>query len=306
MNKDHMALDAAESILFRNALTTMLPTLYGQKLRNILYPRFIPVAADAPSGATEIKWREYESYGMAKFIFDYSKDFPAADAGGREHLVPIFPIGSSARWTIFEVRRTALAGIPLTTIKANAARRAIEEKLESVACFGDSARGLNGFFNYPGVNTATLADGVSTTKTWATKTPLEILKDLNQMITTVDAVTFGREIIDTIVIPLAQMQLLKTTPFSAYSDKTIYTFFTENNPGIMLEAWPALKGAGTSGADLMIGYVRDLDHVRFEIPVAFEQHPEQLDGLEYKVPYHAETAGIIMTYPLSMVRASGL
>lgn len=307
MNKDNMVLDAAESILFRNALTSMLPTLYGQKLRNILYPRFIPVAADAPSGATEIKWREYESYGQAKFIFDYSKDFPAADAGGREHLVPIFDIGTSYRYTIKEVRRTALAGIPLTTIKANAARRAIEEKLESIACFGDSARSLNGFFNYPGVNVATLAGAaVGGSKLWSAKTPLEILKDLNQMITTVDAVTFGREIIDTIIIPLAQMQLLKTTPFSSYSDKTIYTFFTENNPGIMLEAWPALKGAGISGADLMIGYVRDIEHVRFEIPVAFEQHPEQLDGMEYKIPCHAETGGVIMPYPLACVRASGL
>lgn len=118
--------------------------------------------------------------------------------------------------------------------------------------------------------------------------------------------THGREQIDTIIMPVAQMQILKSTPFNAYSDKTIFTFFTENNPGITLDVWPMLKGAGAGGTDMIIGYVRDAEHLRMEIPVAFETMPEQLEGMEYKVPCHAETAGVICTYPLSIARAVGL
>ncbi len=305
MSKENERLDAAEGILFKKSLTVVLSTLYSTKLKNIYYSRHLPVAADAPSGATEIVWREYETYGQAKFIFDYSKDFPRADAGGREHSVKIYDIGAGYGWTIKEVRRTAIAGIPLTTIKASAAFRQIEEKLEQVASFGDTGRGLVGFFAIPGVNTAVPADSAANAgkKGWAYKTPAEILKDLNQLVTTVDDVTFQREAIDNVLMPVAEMQILKSTPFNAYSDKTIYTFWTENNPGIKLDVWPALKTAGTGGAPRLIGYVKDMDHLRFEIPVAFETFPEQLNGMEYFVPCHAETAGLIVIFPYSIVYA---
>lgn len=300
-------LDAGETVFFKRQLETIKSRTYDEKLADLKYAQYLPVSADAPSGATEITWRQFKQYGLARMIADYAHDFPRVDLGGVEYTVKIKDIGASYGYSLKDIRKAAIAGFDLTPRKALAARRAIEEKLNSLAWSGDSVFGIQGFIKYPGTTEYVVpATGTGSSKTWATKTADQILTDLNGLVNAVFITTAGKEEIDTILLPPAQMSLLKNTRVSSNSDTTIYQFFLNNNPGITFGVLRELDNAGTAGADIMIGYKNDAEHLTFEIPVAFEQLPEEAEGMEYVVPCHAECAGVIMYYPLSCAWGEGI
>ncbi len=300
-------LDSSETIFFKRALEYVKAKTYDEVLADLPYARLFPISAEAPMGASEITWRSFKTYGFAKLISDYATDFPRVELGGVENTVKIKDIGASYAYSIKDIRRAALAGIELSGRKAAAARRAIEEKLNSLAFFGDAVAGIQGFIKYPGTTQYTVPNtGTGATTTWATKTPDQILLDLNGLVQAITIPTFGKEQPNTILLPITQLALLKTTRIGTYQDTTIYEFFTRNNPGVELIAVRELAGAGTAGANVIIAYNRSPDKLTFELPVAFEQFSEREEGMEFIVPVMASTAGVICYYPQSIAWGEGI
>lgn len=307
MEKSMYKLDAGESAFFANQLNHIKASTYDEKNAPVSYREAFPVSAEAEGGATEITWRQYKGIGMAKIIADYAKDFPRTDIGGIEHTVKVKHVGSSYAYSILEIRRASMAGVPLEQRRATMCRESIERKLNALAWNGDAKAQIQGFIKYPGTSEYTVpATGTGTTKTWATKTGLQMLTDLNGIRGTVLSATNNMEQIDTILMPFAQLELLKNTLIGTASDTTVYEFFKKNNPGIEIMGVRELDGAGTGGIDMMIAYVRKPTHITFELPIAFEQLDAEKEGMEYKVPAFAGTAGIIMYYPLACAWGEGL
>ena len=58
-------------------------------------------------------------------------------------------IGDSYGYSIQEIRRAAMAGMPLEARRATAARQAIDDKIDYIAWYGDTATNLKGFLDYP-------------------------------------------------------------------------------------------------------------------------------------------------------------
>ena len=301
-------LDAAESVFFARQLEYIKSRTYDEKLAELRYQKFLPISQEAGSGATEITYRSFRGFGMAKLISDYAHDYPRVDIGGTEVTVKVKNYGISYHYNILEIRRAAKAGLNLEQRRANAARRATEQKLNTVAWLGDSVAGLQGFIKYPGTTEYTLpADGTGVSKLWTTKTPDLIIRDLNGLVNAVVITTKGVESIDTILMPIAQLTYLKNTRMGSNTDTTIYKFFTDNNPGITLDWVQELDNAGTGGTiDVIVAYKRDPEHVTFEVPNFFEAFEADKEGLSYKVPCIATTAGVIVYYPLSVAWAEGL
>ena len=300
-------LDADDAIFFKRQLEAVKGRTYDQKLADLKYAQFLPVNADTPAGATEITWRSFSGYGFAKIIADYAKDFPRTDIGGTEHTVKVKDLGSSYAYSIREIQRAAMAGLALEARRASMARRAIEEKLNTIAWSGDTTANIQGFLNYPGATTYTVpATGTGTTKTWSTKTGAQILTDLFGICNAVIEGTYGKEVPNQILLPLAQYNLIKQTRVSDYSDTTVYEFFTKNMPGVAIDWLKELDGAGTGSTGLFVAYVKDSDHVTFEVPNAFEQLEEEKEGMEYKVPCWASTAGVIVYYAASVCFGAGI
>lgn len=305
--KQFNRLDADETAFFERELDYVKAQSYDEKMAPLEYARFIPVSSEAPAAATTITWTSYTSYGMAQFIASYAKDFPRSDIVGKENTIKVFSLGNSYGWNIQEIRQSQMANKRLDVRRINATRRGMEEKIDQIAWNGDADHGINGFIKYPGTTEYTVpADGTGTTKTWSTKTPDQILRDLNGLKNAVFIGTNGVEQINTILIPMEQMDLIKNTRVGTTSDTTIYEFFVRNNPGIMIEGTRYMKGAGTGGIDVMIGYNRSPDYLTFELPLPFEQTEMEKEGLEYKVPCHARVAGTIIYYPSSVAWSEGI
>jgi hypothetical protein len=302
-----MRLDANETIFFQRELESIKAKTYDVKYPELKCRRLIPVSFEAGPGAESIVYQQYDQVGMAKIISAYGNDLPRADITGKEYTAKIKSLGCAYGYNIQEIRSAAMAGKPLQSRKANAAKRAILQKENSIAYFGDSATGLVGFLNNPNVTQTVVPNGVGASPLWSNKTPDEILLDLNGAANFIVESTNGVEIPDTLLLPLEQYNYIKSTPRSSQSDKTILQYFLENNGYIKTVEWVnELKGVGVNGVDVMVCYRRDPDVLTLEIPQDFEQFAEQEQGLEYIVPCHQRIGGVLIYYPMAVNIVSGI
>jgi len=302
-------IDGETTVFFKGQLEYIKSQTYDQKLGDLkALTGLFPITSQLPAGATELTWRSFQTYGLAKFISDYSKDFPKCDVGGTEQSRKVFDIGLSYSYTTKEIQRAAMAKFPLDAKRSFACRRGIEEKLNSIALNGDTNHNIPGFFNYPGVTTfAVPATGTGASKTWATKTADQILIDLNGMLNAINDVTLGKESGNVILLPKTQYDFIRQKRLDETLEKTIYQFFIENNPGVRIDWVQGLATAGTGLTTRMIAYINDSQHVELEIPTMFEQLEEMRDGpMAYTVPAIASTVGVILYYPLTVVYGDGI
>lgn len=300
-------LDAGETLFFERELESRKAQTYDVIRAPLKAFELIPVSSTAGAGAESIVYEQYDATGMAKVIANYADDLPRADVKGKEFVAKIKSVGNSYGYSLQEVRAAQMAGKPLEQRKANAAARKQRELWNNVAWFGDAENGLPGWLDNANVPNSPVAAGASTNTEWSTKTPDEIIKDLNDAANGIVDLTNGAEQPDTVILPVAQYTHIASTPRSSTSDTTILDYFIQNNPFISSVEWAnELKGAFTGGADGFIAYRRDPDAIEFEMPVSFEQLPVQERGLEYVVNCHSRIAGTIVRYPLSQRFAYGI
>lgn len=302
-------LDANESAFFDRELKYVKARSYDTKYKDLKYSNLLPVSMEAPSGAREITYQKYTKIGFAKIISDYSNDLPRVDVYGEEVTQKVKSIGDSFGYSIQEIRESQMAGKSLDQRRANAARRAQEEKHNTIAWNGDSEYNLQGFIDFPGITEYTLPDGTGGTTDWASKTPDEIIADMNGIVTAVISSTNGREVPDTMLLPIDQYELIATTRMTGDSERTILKFFLENSAHIKTVDWLVeLTDAGSAddSNDRMMVYKRDPENVTYEVPQAIEQFEPQQKGLEFVIPVHSRSGGVIVYYPLSVAYADGI
>ena len=230
--KNEMRLDGMEQVFFDEQLALIKARTYDVRHKALKALTLLPVSTEQDPGAEHIIWRSFDQVGIAKLVSDYANDYPRVDIGGEEHTSPIKEIGASYGYSIKEIRRAQKAGISLDAKKAEACRRAIDEKQDSIAWKGDAKGKLPGFFNHPGITEYVAPNGAGGSKTWASKTADEIVADFAAIISTAPESTNGIEQPDTVIMPLSLYNKLQNTPYGSNRDKTILGFIRENYPQI--------------------------------------------------------------------------
>jgi len=321
--------DAGETIFAAQALRAIDPQNYQTLIPPLKARTFIPTSVKAgidPGNETYL-YRRYTRTGMARFISNGSaNDLPRANAFVTEVSQRAYPIGVQIEYNYFELLAVGAAlsngqSVDLVGENMRAALEAIEKKLDIIAAFGtatpptgfalevDVDLGLTGLLNNTSETQYTLATGAAGGTAWSTKTPDEVLADLNGIVGSQEATTYEVHVPDTIVVPISQMQTQLTRRMSDVSDTTILEFFqkTRREMGKPVEVlqWMYMAGAGTAGADLMLAFKRDprmFEHVLLldATPLA----PSTV-GITTVQPVIAKTASVIVRYPLSISSASG-
>lgn len=305
--KNEMRLDGMEQVFFDEQLALIKARTYDVRHKALKALTLLPVSTEQDPGAEHIIWRSFDQVGIAKLVSDYANDYPRVDIGGEEHTSPIKEIGASYGYSIKEIRRAQKAGISLDTKKAEACRRAIDEKQDSIAWKGDAKGKLPGFFNHPGITEYVAPNGAGGSKTWASKTADEIVADFAAIISTAPESTNGIEQPDTVIMPLSLYNKLQNTPYGSNRDKTILGFIRENYPQITRIDWVQdLVGAGAGNTSRVMAYARDPMKVEVQIPQRFEQMPPQLTGKAYDIICSQSTGGTLVYYPQSVVFCDGL
>lgn len=299
--------DANESLFFARQLEFVKSQTYDIKRVALSALMLMPVSTAIPEGATTHTYRQYDSVGMAKVIANYANDLPRADVTGKEFTNPIRSIGNAYGYNVQEIRSAIFAGVNLNGKKAMAATRAHQEKINVLAFSGDADNGLPGLLTNTNVPEVTLlADGTGSTKTFSTKTPANIVRDINALINKVVSQSKGIHRVNQVWLPVDQYALIATTQNSAASDTTILSFLKSVHPGVDFKQVVEMDAAGAGAVDRMYAMENSMENWQLEIPMMIRQYSPQQQGLEFVVPCESRFAGVIIEYPLAFAFADGI
>jgi len=306
--RQYVRLDATESAFLNKQLEHVRSKTYDKRYPQLKARRFVPVDSSVDSGADTVTYYQYSHFGTAKLIASYADDLPQAEVEAKKFTTNVYSLGNSYSYDIMDIRRSMKAGIGLPQLKANAARRAFEVKVDEILATGDSVAGLYGLLNQPNALTYTVPnDGTGTSTLWSTKTPDQIVRDMHGIAHWIVTSTKEVEQPNTLLLPLEQYNLAATTRMGDGSNDTILTHFLNTSQYITeVASWDKLDGAGSGPSDRMVAYYKDPDYVQGIIPQEFEQFPPQEINLEYRVPCHGRIGGVVMPYPHSMAYGDGI
>ena len=285
-------------VFLARELETILARTFEVEYADIKYSQLIPLSSEVGNGADSFTYRVFDKQGSMKVIGDKAQDLPRADVLRKEVTLPVRSIGGSFAYTIQETRAAAMVpGMNLEQRRANAVRRAYEEKVQEIAYFGDSASGMKGFFNNDQV------DKTVPNKWFDTATTDEMLELLNEAPTRLVQNSNMKEMPNTMLVPYNVYRIISTTPRSSTSDTTVMEFFLRTNPMISsiepINELEASKSGGSLSKDRIVVNDRSPDKLQLHIPQPLEFLPPLRQALEFSVAAHARIGGLALYYPKS-------
>jgi hypothetical protein len=285
-------------VFLARELETILARTFEVEYADIKYSQLIPISTEVGSGADSFTYRVFDKQGSMKVIGDKANDLPRADVLRKEVTHPVRSLGASFAYTIQETRAAAMVpGMNLEQRRANAVRRAYEEKVQEIAYFGDAASGMKGLFNNDQV------DKLVPSVWFDSATTDELIQLLNEVPTRVVQNSNMKEMPNTMLVPYNVYRIISTTPRSSTSDTTIMEFFLRTNPMISaiepINELEASKSGGSLSKDRVFVYDRSPDKLQLHLPQPLEFLPPVRQALEFSVAAHARIGGLSLYYPKS-------
>lgn len=289
-------------IFLARELETILARAFEVEYADIKYSTVIPVSSEVGTGADSFTYRVFDKQGSMKVIGDKAQDLPRADVLRKEVTHPVRSLGASFAYTVQETRAAAMVpGMNLEQRRANAVRRAYEEKVQEIAYFGDAPSGMKGFFNNNQVDKLVPDHWFDT----ADITTDEMLQLLNEPATRIVQNSNMKEMPNTMLVPYNAYRIISTTPRSSTSDTTVMEFFLRTNPMITaiepINELEASKSGGALSKDRVICYDRSPDKLQLHVPQPLEFLPPLRQSLEFSVAAHARIGGLALYYPKSAI-----
>ncbi|MCL2829847.1 MAG: DUF2184 domain-containing protein [Betaproteobacteria bacterium] len=299
--------DANEALSFVvGQLTYTEANLYARKRQDLQYKQFIPVSTEVGEFATAVRYEMYDYAGRGKRSSGRGGDINKVDVSFGEKTMPIYLGDIGYDYTQEELRQSAFLRKSLPEARSNAAFDAYDRHLNDVGLYGE--RDLTGLFNNPFVPVCTPLYG-----DWASKTPAEILKDINDMIQQVWVQSNYVEMPSMILLPPKCMTVLASTPRSEASDKTILQYVQENNIAklersidIEIRSAYGLDTAGAGGTARALVYTKSPDKLVMHVPMPIRFLAPQPRGLLVEIAGEYKYGGVEFRYPGSAVYFDGL
>jgi hypothetical protein len=223
---------------------------------------------------------------------------------------PLRLYGLEVKYTIPELESAARLGRPIDAQKWEAMRLKREMDIDEQVYIGDTAFGDTGLVNSSLVTPTNVVVGASGSTSWSTKSPDEILADVNTALNTVWQSSAWAVAPRRILIPPAQFGYICTAKVSLAGNVSVLKYLLENNltttsGGGELEIFPVkwAIGAGAQGTlgtlgtqDRMVVYTRDYDRIRYPMTL-MQSTPIQYDGLYHKRTYFCRLGVMEVVYP---------
>jgi hypothetical protein len=292
------------------------PTVYQQRYQEIQYPNLIPVDTSAPEWINSVTYFSMDGVGQAQWFSGKAHDMPNVDLSREKFETGVHMAGIGYGYDLEELGKAQLLGMNLTGDKASLARRVSEEKIDQVAFGGDAVKGFTGLVNAttPTATTAP-ADGTGSATTFASKTPDQVLRDINGQLTGMFTGTLGGEIADTILLPYSVLLDLSTRRIDAVNQTTILEWIERNNiftrtTGGALTIrglFGYLDTAGASSTKRMVAYHRSPDVLKMHLPMPFRFLPAWQTGpMRFDVPGVFRLGGVDIKRPKAVRYLDGI
>lgn len=300
-------LDAAQTVFFQRQLEEIDSQLYNVKYGK-LEARELVNAKPINPGAESYTYRQFDTRAIAEIVSNYQTDSKRVDAEGKEFTSFLKSMRLSFGYSVQEIRAAQFAGTNLDAMKAMAARRGIDEKMNKIALAGDAEHNLIGLFNQTNAQTYTVpADGTGASALWASKTADLILRDMFGIVDQIPANTAEVERPKRLLLPYSRYRLITSKRMGTGDGVlTVLGFFQTARPGIEVRGALFLDTAGSGGTARMMAYDPDPVNLEWLVAVPFETFPVQLKGMEYVTECHGRCGGVVARYPLTICYGDGI
>lgn len=309
------AQQVAMSFLVRQA-SLIEPQVYAMRYQEIQYANLIPVDTSAPEWIQSVTYYSMDAVGQAQWFNGNAQDVPKVELTREKFETGVSMAAIGYGYNLEELGTAQLLGMNLTADKATVARRVAEEKIDAVAFQGDSKKGLTGLVNAstPTATTAP-ADGTGSATTFASKTPDQVLRDINGQLTGMFTGTLGAEIADTILLPYSVLLDLSTRRIDAVNQTTILEWVERNNiytrttgqPLTIRGVFGYLDTAGASSTKRMVAYRRSPEVLKLHLPMPFRFLPVWQTGpVRFDVPGIFRLGGVDIRRPKAVRYLDGI
>lgn len=231
---------------------------------------------------------------------------------------PLITWGIELKYTILELASAAKLGRPVDQQKYEGMQLKHQMDIDEMVYIGDTSLGQTGLINDGSVVVTNVANGASGTPLWSTKTPDEILADVNSWITTVWAASAWAVMPTTLLIPPAQFGYISTAKVSLAGSISILKYIEENSIlttsgkgklKILPLKWCIGGGVGGTtgviGHDRAVVYTKDKKRVRYPMTM-LQRTPVQFDSIFHKTTYYCRLGCIEVVYQQCMGYFDGL
>lgn len=302
--------DSAESAFTAMQLTYIRPGVLEVEYPELKGTMLVPVNTSVDTGASQFTYDVFDYVGLAAITSDLSTEPPRVDVKKTQSTTNIFSVWDSYGYSVQEARAAIFARQPLPAQKAKAARDIIERTLDTIIMVGNALTGLKGLLTLASTLTYTPANGTASgTKVWETKSPDEIVADLNGIVNGIVSTTKEVEQPDTLLLPLTSYTLISSKRMGDGSDSTILAHFLKSSPYIT-SVECSHKGESAPNSEWtgkrMVAYRKDPSKLEVIMPQLFEQWPPEIRGAETITICHSRIGGVVCYYPKSVSYGDGI
>lgn len=221
-------------------------------------------------------------------------------------------------YSIPELESSIKVGRPIDAQKFEGLNLKHQMDIDQLVYVGDASMGSVGLLNNTAITATTVAAGGQGTTTWATKTPQEIMADVNTILQNTWAASGYSVIPDRLLVPPTSYGLLLSQVVSQAGSESVLSFLEKNNltvqRGGQLKILPVKWniGMGVGGTpqvagtvDRILAYSRDSMRVRYPM-TPLQKTPLQYLGLWYNTYYYCRLGAVEFIYPSTMQFADGI
>ncbi len=244
-----------------------------------------------------------------------TNDIATMQANITKDVWKVFEFANVLKIPFIDQQKLQNVGRSLNDIMDSGIRLNYNKSIDNIVYTGVPTLGVTGLTNDPDVTATTAAVGASTYTTWATKTPQEILNDINAIITsTWEASQYDLTgMANHILVPPVQFAALMQ-PVTTAGSQSILEYLLNNNigrsQGVDVQIVPSrwCTGAGAGGTDRMAAYVNLENRVNFDLPVPLNRALTQIsvEQFAYLTGYVAQIGQVKYLYYQTVAYVDGI
>lgn len=296
-----------------NQLDVMDKVLY-QPLTSVTWSRDIKLRSNISLGNESTSFMRAGFAGQGTqtvtgkpWISAETTTLPGVSVNGERIVSLIRPLGREISYTSIELARSQQTGVPIDVQKISALNELYQLSTDEMVYIGDSGLSVGGLVNSSLVTAANVTGAV-----WTSKTPADILADVNTMLTAAWIASAYKYAPTELRLPPAQYAYISTQLVSTAGNMSILEYIKNNNistgmNNLTLNIQPLkwLTGRGAGGTDRMMCYTNAEDKVRFPM-VPIRRETPYYQGIHFNTPYIWAYGELEIVYPETIRYADGI
>jgi hypothetical protein len=250
--------------------------------------------------------------GNIPWISPETTEIPGVSIDGNKVTLPLRLAAREISFTSVELDRSQLLGQPIDAQKTDALNILYQMNTDQIVYIGSADVGQQGLLNQTGVTSGSVATGASGFTQWDTKTPDEILADVNTIIESTWAASAFAVCPSKVILPPFQFSYIASQKVSSAGNMSILQFLKENSIALQINGKPLdiqpvkwATGRGAGGADRMLAYTNEEDRVRFPM-VPIRRETAYYKGIRFFAPYLWAFGVLELVYPETLQYADGI